>query len=156
VEKATNDGIEFEKLVKGRVEFEELSKVKEDFSTLTNDFAQKNDNLFKGLDDLNKSLGLLQEDQFNVVKELEEKKAVLLDHNRILDEHKVEFAKDFEAELVLIKQLTEEASFERERIEDIHKHDEFERKVLVLQFGAELLELVREDEKQYAIADDEF
>jgi hypothetical protein len=27
---------------------------------LTNDFAQKNDNLFKGLDDLNKSLGLLQ------------------------------------------------------------------------------------------------
>jgi hypothetical protein len=156
VEKATNDGIEFEKLVKGRAEFEELSKVKEEFSTLTNDFAQKNDDLFKGLDDRNKTRGVLQEDQSNVAKELEEKKAALLDHSRILDEHKVEFTKDFEAELALIKQHTEDASFERERIADIHKHDEFERKVLVLQFGAELLEVVREDEKQYAIDDDEF
>jgi hypothetical protein len=156
VEKATNDAIEFEKLVKGRAEFEELSKVKEDFSTLTNDFAQKNDTLFQGLDDLNKKLGLLQEDQSNVLKELEEKKTVLLDHTRILDEHKVEFTKDFEAELALIKQHTEEASFERERIEDIHKHDEFERKVQVLQIGVDLLELVRKEEKQYTVADDEF
>jgi hypothetical protein len=156
VEKATNDGIEFEKLVKGRAEFEELSKVKEDFSTLTNDFAQKNDNLFQGLDDLNKKLGSLQEGHSSVLKELEEKEAVLLDHTRILDEHKVEFAKDFEAELALIKQHTEDANLERERIEDIHKHDEFERRVQVLQFGVELLELVREEEKQYTVADDEF
>jgi hypothetical protein len=66
---------------------------------------------------------------------------------RILDEHKVEFTKDFEAELALIKQHTEEAT-PSERIEDIQKHDEFERKVLVLQFGAEL-RIVREEEKQY-------
>jgi hypothetical protein len=113
VEKATNDGIEFEKLVKGRAEFEELSKVKEDFSALITDFAQKNDNLFQGLDDLNKKLGSLQEDKSSALKELEEKEAILLDHSRILDEHKIEFTKDFEAELALIKQHTEEADLER-------------------------------------------
>jgi hypothetical protein len=156
VEKAANDGIEFEKLVKGRAEFEELSKVKEHFSTLTNDFAQKNDDLFQGLDDSKKSLGLLQEDQSNVGNELVKKEAVLRDHNRILDEHKVEFTKDYEAELALIKQHTEDANSEHERTEDIHKHDAFERKIRVLQYAAELLEVVREEEKQYTIVDDEF
>jgi hypothetical protein len=102
---------------------------------LTNDFAQKNDNLFKGLDDLNKSLGLLQKTS-PASPRTEEKKSHSSRSHRILDEHKVEFTKDFEAELAP-HQHTEEAR-ERERIEDIQKHDEFERKVLVLQFGAEL------------------
>jgi hypothetical protein len=156
VEKATNDGIEFEKLVKGRAELEEKTKVKEHFSTLTNEFAQKNDNLFQGLDDRKKSLGLLQEDQSNVAKELDEKQAVFEDHERTLDELKVEITEEYEAALALVEQYTEETSSADERTELVHKQDDFERACLVLKYAEELLKMVHEEEKVYAIADEEF
>jgi hypothetical protein len=83
VEKATNDGIELEKLVNGRAEFEELSKV----STSTLTISRKR-TLFKGLDDLNKSSGLLQKTS-PASPRTSKKRNVLLDHVRILDEHKL-------------------------------------------------------------------
>jgi hypothetical protein len=154
--KAANDEVEFTKVVKGRVEFEETSKVKEKLSKLTNDFAQEHESLFKILDESKNNLGLLQEEQSIVLKEIDEKHASLQEPKRILDEHNVEFTKDYEAELALIEQYTEKASVERERTEDVRKHTQFERKIHVLQYGAQLLEMIREEEKKYTLADIEF
>jgi hypothetical protein len=93
--KAVNNEVEFTKIVKGRVEFEETSKVKEKLFKLTNNFAQEHESLFK-------ILGLLQEEQSIVLKEIDEKHACLQEPKRILDEHNVEFTKYYEAELALL------------------------------------------------------
>jgi hypothetical protein len=63
---------------------------------LTNEY----DNLVQGLDVIKKYLGSLQEEQSSLVKELDEKQAVLQDHQRIFDEQRVEVTEDHEADCV--------------------------------------------------------